>query len=200
MREERKLLIQLMSYVNLGHLKIAESDGSIEETLFEVQELLAQSEQEQLSEAFRSGMLYSAKKYAATGSERFTGNDIAMFLEMESCELSDDDIVAILEPNDDYIVIEKDKTGSTFNDVADMLQASTLDFDTKNELIGFLNGAFQCIYNITNTDNFANTEQARLNNSSDFWHQGYDAILTIYFKNIFCIPDKHVGLNNENTV
>ena len=190
MSEQRKLLKQLMSYVNLGHLKIIESDGSIEETLFEVQELLAQSEQEQLSEAFRSGMLYSAKKYASAGSERFTGNDIAMFLEMESCELSDDDIVAILEPNDDYIVIEKDKTGSTFNDVADMLQASTLDFDTKNELIGFLNGAFQCIYNITNTDNFANTVQSELINNPDTFEEGYNALITIFQKHHVCGPNE----------
>jgi len=118
MNKERVLLKELMSYVNLGHLKIVESDGSIEETLFEIQELLAQPKQEQLSEVFRSGMLYSAKKYAATGSERFTGNDIAMFLEMESCELSDGDITAILEPNDDYNVIEKDEIGSTYDDIA----------------------------------------------------------------------------------
>jgi hypothetical protein len=45
-----------------------------------------------VAEAFRAGMLYSAKKYADEGSEHFTGNDVAMFLEMESCELSDEDI------------------------------------------------------------------------------------------------------------
>jgi hypothetical protein len=45
-----------------------------------------------VAEAFRSGMLYSAKKYAAVGDEKFTGNDVAMFLEMEACELSDEDI------------------------------------------------------------------------------------------------------------
>jgi hypothetical protein len=37
-------------------------------------------------------MLYSAKKYAAVCEDRFTGNDVAMFLEMEACELSDEDI------------------------------------------------------------------------------------------------------------
>ena len=45
-----------------------------------------------VGEAFRAGMLYSAKKYADEGSEHFTGNDVAMFLEMEACELSDEDI------------------------------------------------------------------------------------------------------------
>jgi hypothetical protein len=45
-----------------------------------------------VAEAFRAGMLYSAKKYADKGSEHFTGNDVAMFLEMEACELSDEDI------------------------------------------------------------------------------------------------------------
>jgi hypothetical protein len=45
-----------------------------------------------VAEAFRAGMLYSAKKYADEGSEHFTGNDVAMFLEMEACELSDEDI------------------------------------------------------------------------------------------------------------
>ncbi len=45
-----------------------------------------------VAEAFRAGILYSAKKYAAVGDDRFTGNDVAMFLEMEACELSDEDI------------------------------------------------------------------------------------------------------------
>ena len=45
-----------------------------------------------MAEAFRAGMLYSAKKYAAVCEDRFTGNDVAMFLEMEACELSDEDI------------------------------------------------------------------------------------------------------------
>ena len=45
-----------------------------------------------VEEAFRAGMLYSAKKYAAVCEDRFTGNDVAMFLEMEACELSDEDI------------------------------------------------------------------------------------------------------------
>ena len=45
-----------------------------------------------VAEAFRAGMLYSAKKYAAVCEDRFTGNDVAMFLEMEACELSDEDI------------------------------------------------------------------------------------------------------------
>ena len=45
-----------------------------------------------VAEAFRSGMLYSAKKYKAVSDEQFTGNDVAMFLEMEACELSDENI------------------------------------------------------------------------------------------------------------
>ena len=45
-----------------------------------------------MSEAFRAGMLYSAKKYANVSKEQFTGNDVAMFLEMEANELSDEDI------------------------------------------------------------------------------------------------------------
>jgi len=46
-----------------------------------------------IKEAFRDGIIYSAKKYWHVGDERFTGNDIALFLEMESCEVSDDDIL-----------------------------------------------------------------------------------------------------------
>jgi len=45
-----------------------------------------------VAEAFRAGILYSAKKYAAVGNDRFTGNDVSMFLEMEADELSDDEI------------------------------------------------------------------------------------------------------------
>jgi hypothetical protein len=45
-----------------------------------------------VTEAFIEGILYAAKKYAATGNELFTGNDVAMFLEMEVCELEDDEI------------------------------------------------------------------------------------------------------------
>jgi hypothetical protein len=45
-----------------------------------------------VAEAFRAGMLYSAKKYAAVGEDRFTGNDVVLFLEMEAGELTDDEI------------------------------------------------------------------------------------------------------------
>ncbi len=45
-----------------------------------------------VAEAFRAGILYSAKKYAAVGDDRFTGNDVSMFLEMEADELLDDEI------------------------------------------------------------------------------------------------------------
>ena len=45
--------------------------------------------------AFRAGVLYAAKKYAEVSEDRFTGNDVSMFLEMEEAELSDEDIAAI---------------------------------------------------------------------------------------------------------
>ncbi len=45
-----------------------------------------------VSEAFRAGVMYAAKKYEEVKDDRFTGNDVAMFLEMEAGELSDDDI------------------------------------------------------------------------------------------------------------
>lgn len=45
--------------------------------------------------AFRAGVLYAAKKYAAVSEDTFTGNDVSMFLEMEEAELSDEDIAAI---------------------------------------------------------------------------------------------------------
>lgn len=48
-----------------------------------------------LVEAFRAGMLYSAKKYATKGSEYFTGNDVSLFLEMDAYELSDGEITEL---------------------------------------------------------------------------------------------------------
>ena len=45
-----------------------------------------------VTEAFRAGILYSAKKYTTVSEDRFTGNDVALFLEMEACELSDTEI------------------------------------------------------------------------------------------------------------
>jgi hypothetical protein len=45
--------------------------------------------------AFRAGVLYAAKKYAKVSEDRFTGNDVSMFLEMNEAELSDEDIAAI---------------------------------------------------------------------------------------------------------
>ena len=45
-----------------------------------------------VAEAFRAGILYSAKKYLEVIQERFTGNDVSMFLEMEAVELTDDEI------------------------------------------------------------------------------------------------------------
>jgi len=46
-----------------------------------------------VTEAFRAGMLYSAKKYSEVGQERFIGNDVSLFLEMEAVELTDDEII-----------------------------------------------------------------------------------------------------------
>lgn len=54
-----------------------------------------------IKDAFRAGIVYSAEKYENTGDERFTGNDVSLFLEMESCEISDEDILSYfysLEP------------------------------------------------------------------------------------------------------
>lgn len=48
--------------------------------------------EEQVREAFRAGMLYSAKKYSEVAEDRFTGNDVSMFLEMEAAELLDEEI------------------------------------------------------------------------------------------------------------
>ena len=45
-----------------------------------------------VTEAFRAGILYSAKKYSEVSQERFTGNDVSMFLEMEAVELTDDEV------------------------------------------------------------------------------------------------------------
>ena len=56
-----------------------------EEEYFGIAELI-------VVEAFRAGMLYSAKKYSEVGQERFIGNDVALFLEMEAVELTDDEI------------------------------------------------------------------------------------------------------------
>lgn len=47
--------------------------------------------------AFRGGILFSAKKFAdADAGEKFTGNDVAGFLEMECSGLSDAEIKGIL--------------------------------------------------------------------------------------------------------
>ena len=84
---------------------------------------------------------------------------------------------------------EIDKTKAfTCEEIQKMLESSTLDFDTKNELIGFISGMFQCIFNIINTDNFENTDQARLVNNPDFWNQGYNAVISIFQKRHACIP------------
>ena len=60
---------------------------------------------EMLRKAFCSGIRYCAEKYAPVGSERFTGNDIAMFLEMEACELSDDAIDNIFSETKKHTVL-----------------------------------------------------------------------------------------------
>lgn len=67
--------------------KICDDTGILpEEEYFEIAELI-------VAEAFRAGMLYSAKKYSEVGQERFTGNDVSLFLEMEAVELTDDEII-----------------------------------------------------------------------------------------------------------
>ena len=43
------------------------------------------------NQAFRAGILYAAKKYE-NKEDYFTGNDVAMFLEMEVFELWDEEI------------------------------------------------------------------------------------------------------------
>ena len=65
----------------------------------DTKELLAQPEQD----AFRAGIMYSAKKFrhATVARERFTGNDVALFLEMEACEISNDSITKCLEMDDE---------------------------------------------------------------------------------------------------
>lgn len=50
-----------------------------------------------IKDAFRAGIVYSAEKYENTGDERFTGNDVSLFLEMESCEISDEDILSYFD-------------------------------------------------------------------------------------------------------
>lgn len=45
-----------------------------------------------VDEAFRKGILYSAKKYEAVGDETFIGYDVSAFLEMEAVEVKDDDV------------------------------------------------------------------------------------------------------------
>ena len=67
--------------------KVCDDTGILpEEEYFEIAELI-------VAEAFRAGMLYSAKKYSEVGQERFTGNDVSLFLEMEAVELTDDEII-----------------------------------------------------------------------------------------------------------
>jgi hypothetical protein len=67
--------------------KVCDDTGILpEEEYFEIAELI-------VAEAFRAGMLYSAKKYSEVGQERFIGNDVSLFLEMEAVELTDDEII-----------------------------------------------------------------------------------------------------------
>jgi hypothetical protein len=67
--------------------KVCDDTGILpEEEYFEIAELI-------VTEAFRAGMLYSAKKYSEVGQERFIGNDVSLFLEMEAVELTDDEII-----------------------------------------------------------------------------------------------------------
>lgn len=45
-----------------------------------------------MTRAFRLGVRHAAKKYRTVGDERFTGNDVALFLEMEAVEVLDEEI------------------------------------------------------------------------------------------------------------
>lgn len=67
--------------------------------LKEISELLNKPDQD----PFRAGIMYSAKKYryATVARELFTGNDVALFLEMEACEISNDTITKFLEMDDE---------------------------------------------------------------------------------------------------
>lgn len=84
--------------LNISHSVLMRAEKAVEN-------YLAQPEQtkQELQEAFRAGVRYSAQKYryAMVTRERFTGNDVAMFLEMEACELSDADITKHLEVDSD---------------------------------------------------------------------------------------------------
>jgi len=97
---DRELLKQALEALKLYETDV---DRPHKVGLLQVQEAIAALEQEleqptvkqlvdEQVEAFREGILYAAKKYAATGNELFTGNDVVMFLEMEVCELEDDEI------------------------------------------------------------------------------------------------------------
>jgi len=89
MSKERELLEKVL---------LTFSEDALNQLCCEIRDLLAQPEQG-LQEAFRAGIMYSAKKYrhATVARECFTGNDVALFLEMEACELSGDDITKLLD-------------------------------------------------------------------------------------------------------
>ena len=57
--------------------------------------------EQDLQEAFRAGVRYSAQKYTTVATERFTGNDVVLFLDIEACEISNDDIIKHLEVDND---------------------------------------------------------------------------------------------------
>jgi hypothetical protein len=69
---------------------------------FTLQQLVAIKFAESLVEdAFLSGIIYCSKKYEKVGLEKFTGNDVSIFLQMEASELSKEDIEQFLEKNNE---------------------------------------------------------------------------------------------------
>lgn len=54
--------------------------------------------------AFRCGIMHCAEKYVKIGSERITGNDVSLFLEMQAYELDNEEIVSkVQEYSDSFI-------------------------------------------------------------------------------------------------
>lgn len=51
--------------------------------------------------AFRAGLLYAAKKYENYSQDSFTGSDVAMFLEMESFEVTNEEITDLFDKNEE---------------------------------------------------------------------------------------------------
>ena len=71
------------------------SEDHVQAVLQDLKAFEALARADEQANAFRAGVLYAAKKYAEVSEDRFTGNDVSMFLEMEEAELSDEDISSI---------------------------------------------------------------------------------------------------------